>query len=288
MALIAVTGASGFLGRQVVDELLTNGHAVRGLDSQGRSPVPERSEQQIVDLRDADAAHAALVGCDGIVHLAGYPRVGVLPPEEVFTTNTAITFSVVQAALDLGIGTLAYVSSVSVVGYPFFTQPITPESFPIDETANSIPQDAYGLSKSVGEQIIDAAVAQAGGAFAAVSLRMPWLQSPSSFWHDIPLSEADGSDAKNLFAYLDTRDAATAIACVFAHARRGHVRVFVAAEDTFSTRPTADLIAEYFPGVPVRKALPGTQSLIASSAARETLDWTPRWSWRGYPPGPDA
>ncbi|BDI23492.1 NAD(P)-dependent oxidoreductase [Herbiconiux sp. L3-i23] len=282
MALIAVTGAAGFLGRQVVAELTAGGHGVRALDSV-RGDFEPSVDARTVDLRDADATREALRGVDGIVHLAGFPRAGSHSPDEVFTTNTAITFAVVQAALDLGVPTLAYVSSVSVIGYPFFTQPIVPESLPIDESATTTPQDAYGLSKAVGEQIIDAAVAQAGGGLAAVSLRMPWLQSPESFWRDIPASRPDGSDARNLFAYLDTRDAASAIAAVFDAPLAGHLRLFVAAADTFDERPSEEIALEYFTAVPLRRALKGTESLIDTARARTALDWAPRYSWREYP-----
>lgn len=284
MALIAVTGSSGFLGGQVVAELLRRGHRVRGLDAApGRDERPSEFEEHTLDLRDGDAARKALTGCDGVVHLAGYPRAGDHSPGEVFGTNTAITFAVVQAVLDLSIPALAYVSSVSVLGYPFFTVPITPEYLPLDEGATTTPQDAYGLSKAVGEQIIQAAVDQAGGGLSAVSLRMPWLQSPASFWRDIPASATDGSDADNLFAYLDTRDAASAIASVFGRELSGHARVFVAADDTFSRLPTLELIGQHFAGVPVRGPLDGHRSLIDSTAAKQLLGWTPEWSWRAYP-----
>jgi nucleoside-diphosphate-sugar epimerase len=287
MAVIAVTGATGFLGSEVVVRLLADGHEVRGLDrrtegSIHRSPQ-DGYEERTVDLRDNDATIAALTGCDGVVHLAGYPRAGDRTPADVFATNTSITFSVAEAAVAAGVSTFANVSSISVLGYPFFTHAIRPEYLPIDEKASTTPQDAYGLSKSVGEAIVTAAAGRSGGKLAAVSLRMPWLQSPQTFWEDIPASVDQGMDWRNLFAYLDIRDAAEAIAAVFRRDNSGHTRMLVASSDTFSERETSELIASRFPGTDMRKQLPGHDSLIDSSLARRYLDFTSTYSWRDYP-----
>ena len=49
-------------------------------------------------------------------------------------------------------------------------------------------------------------------------------------------------------------------------------------------RPTADLLKEVFPGVPVRGEVSGTSSLFSSEAARRDLGWEPRHSWRDLVP----
>jgi nucleoside-diphosphate-sugar epimerase len=279
--MIAVTGATGFLGRQVAASLVAAGHQVRGLDSR---PSDDGSvDSVVVDLRDQDATRTGLECCDGIVHLAGYPRAGDHSPHDVFTTNTAITFAVTQAALDLGIRLLVNVSSVSVLGYPFYTRLIIPEYLPVDENAGTGPQDAYGLSKAVGEEIISAAVQQSDRRFAAVSLRMPWLQCPETFWRDIPGAFDDGMDVRNLWGYLDIRDAASAVVAVFARENVGHTRLFIAADDTFSERDTMQLIADFFPNVAVRSPLPGNSSIISTAAARDYLGFVPQYSWSSYP-----
>lgn len=264
----------------MVAELVARGHAVRGLDSRPLRVAVVGATHRTVDLRDADAVRPALEGCAGVVHLAGHPRAGTLAPTEVFTTNTALTFHVTQAALDLGMPLLTNASSVSALGYPFFTQPLVPAYLPVDEGATTTPEDAYGLSKAVGEQIITAAVEQSGGALAAVSLRMPWLQSPRTFVQDISAG-GGGMAARNLFAYLDTRDAAAALASVFERDHRGHTRL-LAAEDTFSSRPTSELVVEHLPGVKLHRPIEGHTSLLDSSAAQRHLGWAPRWSWRAY------
>ena len=279
MAVIAVTGSAGLLGRAVMDQLRAEGHSPRGIDWPGR----DERDTVMVDLRHADRAKAALDGCESIIHLAGFPRAGSTAPAEVFGTNTAISFAVAQAAVDLGVKTVAYASSVSVIGYPFYVRPLVPKILPVTEAEESVAQDAYGLSKAVGEHIITAAVARSGGTLSAVSLRLPWLQTPDTFWAEVPPVTADGMDARNLFAYIDTRDAAAALTAIVARPNEGHHRFFFAALDTFSDRPSAELASHWFPSSALSRTLTGDSSLIDSSAAIDYLGYKPRHSWRSYP-----
>ena len=53
-------------------------------------------------------------------------------------------------------------------------------------------------------------------------------------------------------------------------------------------RPTADLLREVFPDVPVRGDISGNRSLFATEAARRDLGWEPRHSWRDEVPGTAA
>lgn len=276
--IIGVTGASGFLGSQVAASLRAAGHDVRGFDAVAAAD----GTGTVVDLRDPVATQQAMTGIEGLVHLAGYPRAGSHSPYDTFTTNTSITFSVVEAALANSVSLIAFVSSVSVIGYPFFTVPIVPDHLPIDEAIDSFPQDAYGLSKRVGEEIIDAAVLRSGGSLAAVSLRFPALHSPTSFANEIPGTFASGKDVRLMWNYIDTRDAADAVTAIFARNNTGHEKFFMAAADSFNERPTAELLAEFFPGVPLTRELPGFTSLMSSAAATEYLSFTPAYSWRSY------
>ncbi|MET4781016.1 NAD(P)-dependent oxidoreductase [Glaciihabitans sp. UYNi722] len=276
--IIAVTGASGFLGSQVASRLKDAGHEVRGLDR-----VAARDGSGIVvDLQDPDATRAALEGCEGVVHMAGYPRAGDHTGYDVFTTNTSITWSVVDGALAAGVSIIAYVSSISAIGYPFYVQPITPAYLPLDEGIVSVPQDSYGVSKVVGEQIITAAVLRSGGSLAAVSLRFPALHSPESFVNEMPATVESGKDVKLFWSYLDTRDAASSVAAVFERENVGHSIFFVAADDSFSLIETSELVSTHFPDVPLTRDLPEFVSLLSNAAAKDYLSFTPQYSWRSY------
>jgi nucleoside-diphosphate-sugar epimerase len=283
--IIAVTGAAGFLGRQVALTLIRAGHQVRALDI--RSPpavnAPAGARFPIVkaDLTDPAAARDGLAGVDAVVHAAGVPRPDGRTPHDIFTLNVTAAFDVIQAAADLGVTHLVYASSISVLGYPFFEQPITPPYLPIDEQVPPAPQDAYALSKLVGEQIIDAAIRRTG--LIAVSVRMPWLQSPWTFARDMSIAWHTDAAVRNLWCYLDVRDAARGIEQALMHPHPGHLCLFLSAADTFMPQPTLELIRTHFPHTTIRSPLPGNASLIDTSQARDLIGFRPGYSWRDYP-----
>ncbi len=113
--MIAVTGASGFLGGAVARALLGRGDQVRCLQ---RSDVPELralgADVAQVDLGDAAAVRTALRGCDAVLHIAA--KAGVWGPlKEYWHANVLGTRNVIQACQELGIAKLVYTSTPSVV-----------------------------------------------------------------------------------------------------------------------------------------------------------------------------
>jgi nucleoside-diphosphate-sugar epimerase len=71
---VAVTGASGFVGRHLVRGLRAHGHAVRSL-VRDLSKAPESDEARAVDLSSACPLDEPIAGVDAVVHAAAY-----LPP----------------------------------------------------------------------------------------------------------------------------------------------------------------------------------------------------------------
>jgi dTDP-4-dehydrorhamnose reductase len=136
---VLVTGADGMLGRRVVQEAGSRGHAVRGTD------LPE------LDLTDPDAvaAFVAAEAPDAVIHCAAYTDVDAAEADEALATrvNGDAAGNVARAA--------PYVVAVST-DYVFAgdaTEPYT-ESSPPD------PRTAYGRSKLAGERAVQAAGAQ--------------------------------------------------------------------------------------------------------------------------------
>ncbi len=96
---IAVTGASGFIGRNVVRRLETAGHLI--------VPLSRRTG---VDLAAPDRAalHATLVGCDAVVHCAGINReIGTQTYDAIHVRGTQ---ALVEAARDAGVGHISVLS----------------------------------------------------------------------------------------------------------------------------------------------------------------------------------
>ena len=59
----------------------------------------------------------------------------------------------------------------------------------------------------------------------------------------------------------------------------------IAAADTVMLRPSRDLMAEHFPGVPIEGELEEHGTLLSIAKARQVLGYAPRWSWRATAAG---
>jgi nucleoside-diphosphate-sugar epimerase len=277
--IVAVTGASGLLGRAIVDALMAAGHQVIGIDA---VPATAKATTHLVaDLRDLGDAMLALRGAEAVVHAAAIPRPTGRTAQEVFATNMALMFNVVESAASLGVRRFVYASSFSVLGFPFNVRPVDLRYLPVDEAHPVGPQDAYALSKWLGEETVEAAVRR--GAFSAVSLRMPWIQGPATFMKEVGPRRLDREGAgRDLWSYIDSRDAAAAFLAALEKPVAGHLRLFLSAADTYSETPTADLIRNAYPNVELRRPLTGQESVIDTSAAKAALGFTAQHSWRDY------
>ncbi|MEV6862394.1 NmrA family NAD(P)-binding protein [Streptosporangium subroseum] len=79
---------------------------------------------------------------------------------------------------------------------------------------------------------------------------------------------------------VDVRDVAQACRLALPAEVTGAPAYVIAAGDTLMDRPSADIAAEVFPGVPVRRPLKPYESLLSSDKARDELGYRPRESWR--------
>lgn len=275
---VIVTGSSGLLGHHVAQAFVAAGHDVLGIDL---SPAVHGGWKHVsADLTDLGLTLQLVRGAEAVVHIAAIPRPTGKAAGEVFRTNMAAAYHVVEAAALSGASRFVYASSFSVLGYPFAEKLTPPAYLPVDQDHPIGAQDAYGLSKWLGEEIVDAAVRR--GAFSAVSLRMPWIQTPESFFETVGPRRRTPDAQWDLWSYLDARDAADAFLKALAWQGLGHLRTFISAADTYSETPTADLLKGAFPSVPVKRPLDGHASLIDNSHASETLGFAPRHSWRDY------
>lgn len=275
---VVVTGAAGLLGRHIVAACAERGHDVLAVDRMGQaSGVASVS----ADLTDLGAAVQLLAGADAVMHCAAIPRPLGVAPAEVYRVNMNAVYAVAEGARLAGAGLFVYASSFSVLGYPFAPTLPVPRFLPLDESHPVAPQDIYGTTKWLGEELIESMVRQ--GAFRAVSLRMPWIQTPESFRRDIGGRRHTPDAAADLWAYLDARDAGAAFGATLDWTGTGHLRCYLAAEDTYSERATRELVREAFAdGTELRGPLDGNASLIDTALARRALGFSPRHSWRGY------
>jgi len=278
---IVVTGSSGLLGRHVAAALAEAGHDVLGLDAEPPAVAPTW-QHVTVDLTDLGQTLQLVRQAQAVVHIAAIPRPTGLAPAQVFQTNMAACYNVVEAAVLNGATRLVYASSMSVLGYPFFETPVVPEYLPFDAAHPPAPQDAYALSKWLGEEVVAAAVRRRP-ALSAVSLRMPWIQTAETFPRDVVERRKRAAlVARDLWGYLDARDAAAAFVTAVERPLSGHHRLFISAADTFMETETMALVEAAYPGVALRQPLPGCAGVFDLTEAEETLGFKPRHGWREY------
>lgn len=280
MSTVVVTGGSGHAGWPVVERLQAEGYRVLSVD---RVPPPGRADYRLVNLEDLGQVYGSLAGADAVVHLAAIPRPIYHTPEVVFRTNMLSMYHVLEATCTLGIPRLVFGSSVSVLGFPFFTRPLAPVYAPVDEEHPRLPQDAYGISKLLGEEMIDAFVRRGGP--SVVSLRMPWIHTPASFRQFItPLQQdpADPDGPTNLWGYIDTRDVAKAVQQALEVELTGHEAMFIAAPDTFMPQPTRELLARFYPNTELRAPFAGREGLLSTAKAQRLLGWNAEHTWESY------
>jgi UDP-glucose 4-epimerase len=276
--IIAVTGATGKLGRATVAGLRAAGHEVIALDRVGaRGTVVNVDITDYGQIADAfagiDEHHR---GLDAVAHLAAIPAPGLYSDSATFHNNVVGTFNVFQAARRAGVKRIAFASSETVLGLPF---DIAPEYVPLDEEFDTRPESMYSLGKHLEEQLA-LKLARWDDELSISALRFSNVMDPEDY-PEFPSFDADPLLRKwNLWGYIDARDGAEAIRLALETARPGYEVYNIFAADTVMTRPNAELMAEVFPGVEVRGELGINDSLTSSAKAQRLLGWRAEHSWR--------
>ncbi len=269
---IVVTGGSGKGGAWVVRDLREHGHDVVSVDWRD-SGGTERT--LVTDLTDLGQAQDALSGADAVVHFAAIPAPELRPDGETFRVNGLSTYNVFQAAVAHRIKRVVWASSETVLGLPF---DIPPAFAPIDETIDPRPESSYSLSKLVGETMAAQFARRSGVGF--VALRISNIMEPHDYarfgaWQDDPTIRK-----WNLWGYVDARDVATAARLALEAPIEGAEIAIIAASDTVMTQPSAELMAQVFPTVPLRRPVEGRETLLSIDHARRLLGYEPSHRWQ--------
>lgn len=145
---VLVTGGAGFVGSNLVDELINRGMKVRVLDSFAtgkRDAVNPRAELIESDICDLDAIRPAFFGIDCVFHTAALARVplSIAKPVETNAVNVSGTLNLLVAARDARVRRFINSGSSSVYG----NQP----SLPLREDMPPNPLNPYALQKLIGE-----------------------------------------------------------------------------------------------------------------------------------------
>lgn len=283
MTKIAVTGGSGKAGRVVVRDLHERGHQVLNIDlvPSPESPHPEAAIPFLrADVTDFGQTLEALSGGDtlpgieAVVHLAAIPSPAHATSDQVFRTNITSTYTVFSAAARLGLPRVVWASSETTLGLPF-TRP--PDYVPVDE-AHMYPETSYALSKVLGEEM--ARQLHRWNGTTIIGLRFSNIMVRSDYERFPTFSDDPQLRKWNLWGYVDESHVTQSVRLALEADIEGTDSFIIAAADTVMKRPSRELMAEVFPGVPVAEHVDGYDTLLDISKARTVLGYAPQFSWR--------
>ncbi|CAM8668715.1 WcaG Nucleoside-diphosphate-sugar epimerases [Comamonadaceae bacterium] len=277
MKKILVTGGTGAVGKYIVDDLVQHGYTVGVLDL--AAPARNDVAHHAVDVLQLDAVLQAMAGYDAVMHVAGIPHPLNDPAKRVFDVNVNGTFNVLEAAAQHGIAKVVFTSSESTMGFAFATHRLAPLYIPVDEAHPARPQDPYGLSKVVSEQICKTYSDRFG--LRTVCLRMPWVWLPDDaqrpFYRSLVAEYPQWY--KNLWTFVDARDVATAHRLALeVELEQQHEAFFITGPHNWTGRDGRALMAEFWPEVTQFAAdFTDAEPLISHAKAARLLGYAPRY-----------
>jgi nucleoside-diphosphate-sugar epimerase len=149
-----VTGGAGFIGSNIVEELLTRGEKVRILDNfstgkrENLMPFSDNPNLEVIegDLRSFHIVREAVKGVDFVLHQGALPSVPRSIKDPITTNDVNIngTLNVLEASKEFGVKRVVYASSSSVYG--------NNETLPKVETMPVMPLSPYAVTKYAGER----------------------------------------------------------------------------------------------------------------------------------------
>ncbi|MDP2307586.1 MAG: UDP-glucose 4-epimerase GalE [Pseudomonadota bacterium] len=154
-----LTGGAGYIGTQILVELLQAGHDVAVIDNLSSGHLEALQRAQALagrtfsffrgDIADRELVSRALCGVDVVFHLAAYKLSGesMLRPERYFQNNVGGMCALLSAMEAAGVRRIVYSSSAAVYG--------AQREMPVHEDAPLRPESPYGASKAQGEQMLE-------------------------------------------------------------------------------------------------------------------------------------
>ncbi|MFG1900886.1 NAD-dependent epimerase/dehydratase family protein [Micromonospora carbonacea] len=288
---VFITGGAGFIGLHVVPLLLDKGYRVRIFDNMfrgDREQVARLAATGDVELVDQDvryggAVHAAMKGCDLVVHLAAVSiNKSQADPYESIDINMVGNHNVFAAAADHGVKRLVFASSASVYG--------DPKKLPMHEDDRLDPLTPYCISKRAGEDLL---------AFYQRSKGLNWIalrffnvygpgQKPTAYYTSVinhfvkrlktgqpPVIDGRGEQSMD---FIHVHDIARSVVAAL-EAEQGNVPVNIGTGIDTSVATLAEILIKAV-GVDVEPQFNPREVLVSRRAAditraREVLGWEP-------------
>ena len=154
-----VTGATGFVGGNLVRALVAEGVPIRALvrktnSSQTLQGLP--IEEVLGDLEDKASLKAALLGCTVLFHVAALNTFWAKDPAQFYNVNIGGARNVLEAAAEAGVERIVHTSTWAIIGRPIEDELATEGTLPSHEDLTGY----YRQTKYLGEMEVEAAVAR--------------------------------------------------------------------------------------------------------------------------------
>ena len=288
---VLFTGGSGKAGRHVVPVLTGAGHQVLNVDlvPLNAAGVPDL----IADLTDLGQVYSAMrshIGMesletgtgaqvfDAVVHFAAVPRILIAPDSETFRVNTMSTYNVIEAAAKMGVKKIIIASSETTYGVCFSEGQTDPAYLPLDEDYDVNPMDSYGASKVVNEVTARAFARRFG--IDIYALRIGNVMEPQDY-AAFPDYAANPAQRRRIaFSYIDARDLGQMVNLCLATDGLGYQAFNVSNDNNSVPQPNSALLAEFFPNVPLKRAVSDTEALFSSAKAKAVLGFAPKHNYQ--------
>ena len=299
---ILVTGADGFIGSHLAEELVRRGCGVRafvwynsfnswGWLDHSQPEIKKALDVYAGDVRDPFGVRRAVEGCDVVLHLAALIAIpySYRSPDAYVDTNIKGTLNILEAARELGVEKVVHTSTSETYGTAVYV--------PIDEKHPLQGQSPYAATKIAADQM---ALAYYRSYDTPVSVIRPFntygpRQSARAVIPAIIIQIASEKTDIELGALHPTRDFSYVkdvvsgfIAVAECDASIGEV-INIGSDYEISIRDTAELIAEVMgrkinlrlDEARLRPAKSEVERLWASNAkAKELLNWSPQYGGR--------
>ena len=263
---VTMTGASGNIGSRTCVALLEAGHEVVATDRKETNPVPV--ELHVADLLDRDATAGLFDGSDAVIHLGNHPSFHPPDTQMIFNENVTMNMNVFAAAIDAGVRRIIFASSIQAMIGVLHPSP-EPGVYnrlpylPLDSDVPAGGPNPYGLSKQVGEVMLDYLTRRYGD-LSAVALRFPATRVEA----ETHVREPEA------FTHLTCGDAVRLMCAILASDLPGFRAYFPATTILPDGMSARDAIRAFYGDIDLRRPLEEIDGLVDVSRITAETGWT--------------
>jgi len=275
---VLITGAGGQIGSHVATRLRESCTAVVTTDIHGDVDIQ-------MDLTNFQSVHAALTGCSHVIHCGAIPYPIDGRETDVLASNAQGTWNILQGCANHGISRAVVFSSVNALGSFSGRRPLA--YLPGDDVYPVHTHNAYQLAKHLVETTAHHYSRMHNMDIAL--LRPVYVASEKAYsvWKANVDTAPNIWSISDLWSYVDLRDVVSAAILAATVPFTGCHAMLLAAADTTSKLPTAELVERDYPEAVMTDRLTEWltndnvyRGLIDCSAARNVIGWEPQYSWR--------